>query len=58
MLSGQVKPIKPLDFTSGDADKQGVKEVITQTILGQEYRQFLNPDNGQWDNQEFVMLNC
>ena len=34
ILSAQLKPIQPLDFISGDLDKQGIKEVITQTIIG------------------------
>ena len=59
ILSGSVKPLYPLDFSSGDTEKQGLKEIITATLIGHEYRNLINIENGgNWDSEDFVLMNC
>jgi hypothetical protein len=48
-----------LDFSSGDTEKQGLKEIITATLIGHEYRNLINIENGgNWDSEDFVLMNC
>jgi hypothetical protein len=57
ILGGQAKALTPGDSNCSDSDTLAIKDQIVSSVLGSDFKQFIDAETGHWENPNFVILN-